>query len=91
MRGSGSGFGCDGLGLVKVLWIYLFAFRGQCVWDPNTKELWETELKVKAKGQAWLCVRLLCCVCVRVCNEGVMKRCGWGGLSTDHQACDRRC
>lgn len=36
--------------LVKVLWIYLLALRGQCVWDPNTVELWAMKSKVKARG-----------------------------------------
>lgn len=42
--------------LVKVHWIYLLALRGQCVWDPNAEELWETRLKVKAREHNAVCI-----------------------------------
>lgn len=66
--------------LVKVRGIYLLALRGQCVWDPNTVELWETRPEVKAgdtPGCAVVCVR----ACTCMCTGGVMKRSHRGGCS----------
>lgn len=51
----------------------MLALRGQCVWDPNTLELWEMRSKVKARSTP----QCVLCACVRV--GGLMKRSRQGG------------
>lgn len=47
--------------LVVVHWIYVLALRGQCMWEPNTLELWEMKSKVKARNT------LQCVLCMGIC------------------------